>query len=123
MNILKKLSALLYIALITGIARADQVDVLPNLPTGESAVAGGLEGYIVDIYRFSLYIGGFLALGAIVWGAIEWTTSGGNPSKLAEAKDRIMSAIYGLILLLAAYLILFTINPDLVTLKPLIAPK
>ncbi|MDP3901647.1 MAG: pilin [bacterium] len=78
-----------------------------------------ISACIQSIYNFSVYIGGFLAMAAIVWGAIEWTTSAGNPSKLSEAKDRITSAVYGMILLLAAYLILNTINPQLTELKPL----
>jgi hypothetical protein len=41
----------------------------------------------------------------------------GEPAKLGEAKDRIRSAFFGLILLLGSWLILNTINPQLTTLK------
>lgn len=73
--------------------------------------------YISIIYKYSLGVGGLLALGVIVFGAVLYTTSAGNSSKQEEAKKWILGAIYGLLLLLAAYLILYTINPDLVKLK------
>jgi hypothetical protein len=41
----------------------------------------------------------------------------GEPAKLGEAKDRIRSAFFGLILLLGSWLILNTINPQLTTFK------
>jgi len=44
-------------------------------------------------------------------------TSAGSPAKISEAKDRIGSAILGLIIILASFLILKVINPDLITLK------
>jgi hypothetical protein len=50
-------------------------------------------------------------------GAIMYVASAGNPSRMGDAKDRIMSAILGIIILLASFLILRTISPDLVNFK------
>ena len=73
--------------------------------------------YILMIFRFSLALAGLLALGIIIFGAIQYTTSAGNVARQQDAKDRITSAIYGIILLVGATLILTTINPDLALLK------
>ena len=59
----------------------------------------------------------FLAVGVIVWAGLRYTLAAGNPSTQSDAKDQILQAILGLILLFGAYLILYTINPNLVNLK------
>ena len=43
-----------------------------------------------------------------------WLTAAGNTAKVTEAKSRITNAVFGAIILLSAYLILYTINPDFV---------
>ncbi len=81
-------------------------------------------GTIVNgFYQFALLIGGILAFGAIVYGGVRYMTSAGNPSGQHEAKEWILSALIGIILLVGAYLILNTVNPnlthlDLPTLQP-----
>ena len=74
-------------------------------------------GYIARIYQFSLMIAGLVAFGSIIFGAIQYILSAGSIVNQGEAKDRITQAIVGLLLLLGAYLILYTINPDLVKLR------
>lgn len=89
---------------------------------GEKALQPGqtvqsIAEYINSIYLFALGIAGITALGVIVFGAIEYTISAGFPSRQKDAMDRITQAVFGLILLFASWLILYTINPNLVTLK------
>src|SRR3989344_2071201 len=72
------------------------------------------------VTRFIPFLLAFAALAAfvqIVFGGILRATSGGNPSAIGDANDRIWMAILGLVLALSAYLILNTINPDLVSLR------
>lgn len=78
-------------------------------PTSE-----GLPGFIKYIYLFALGAAGFVALLAILIGAIMYVFSVGNPSKAADAKDRILSALLGILILLASVMILQIINPDLI---------
>ena len=73
-----------------------------------------LPEIIKYIYLFSLGIVGFAALISMLIGAIRYITSAGNASKAEDAKDQMTQAILGIIILLAAVLILRTINPDLV---------
>ncbi len=71
--------------------------------------------FIVDIYNVALSLGGFLAFGAVVYGAILYSTSAGNPSGQSEAKEWITQALVGLTLLFGAFLVLQTVNPKLTT--------
>ena len=73
--------------------------------------------YVTRLYQFGLMIAGFAAFASIVYGAIKYILSAGIVSMQQDAKDQITSAILGLILLLGAFLILFTINPELVNLR------
>jgi len=72
--------------------------------------------YIARVYQFGLMIAGLAAFGMIVFGALEYVLSAGNMASQEDAKDRITQAVFGLVLLLGAYLILYTINPNLVSL-------
>jgi len=69
------------------------------------------------LYYFIVSISGFAAFAMLVRGGFMWLSSAGNPSVLSEAKDIISSAILGLIIVLASFLILQVINPELTTLN------
>lgn len=72
---------------------------------------------IARAYQFALSFGAVLAFGAIVYGALKYAIARGNPAGQSDAKDRITQALLGLLLLLGAYLILRTVNPELVALR------
>ena len=75
-----------------------------------------LQTYLSAIYKFGIAIVALLAVVMIAVGAFMYiVTSAGNASKLANAKEIITSAILGLVMALLAWLILFVINPDLVS--------
>jgi hypothetical protein len=74
------------------------------------------SGLINRFYQIALGLAGAAALGVLIYGAILWTVSGAVSTK-KDAMDWIFAAIWGLVLLLAAYLILYTINPELIKLK------
>lgn len=58
-------------------------------------------------------IAGILAFIMIVFAGFQYLTAGGNASQQKDAQERIANAIIGLILLFSFYLILHTINPDI----------
>ncbi len=62
-------------------------------------------------YRYALALVGVAAVAMIVYGGIRYAISGGG------ALDIIKSAIFGLVLLLGSYVLLNTINPDIVNLS------
>ena len=74
-------------------------------------------GYIARLYQFGLMIAGLAAFGSIIYGSLLYVLSAGNVGNQQDAKDQITQALLGLALLLGAYLILYTINPELVNLK------
>ena len=73
--------------------------------------------YIKYIFTFSIAIAGLVAFGALIYGGFRYITSAGAPTTQTEAKDQIFAGIIGLVILLSSYLILTTINPQLVLLK------
>ena len=98
--------------LVTGQALA--VDIQTNIPGVTEAE--GVGGSVAGFYKFALAISGVLAFGAIVYGGIQYTLAAGNPSGQSEGKKWVEGALIGLLLLLGAYIILNTINPDITTL-------
>ena len=72
--------------------------------------------YIQWLYNYSIGIISLLALLAIMIGGFYWIMAGGSASRVSEAKSWISAAISGLALALTSYLLLFTINNELVKL-------
>lgn len=70
------------------------------------------------LYEWGLFIGGLAVFIALLIGGFLYLTSVGDPGKMREAKDRISSALIGLVILFSIYLILNTINPELTVLTP-----
>lgn len=97
---------------LTEATKYNLIEPLPGIPS--------VLDFPDFISRFVPFLLAFAALAAfvqIVFGGILRATSGGNPTAISDANDRIQKAILGLILALAAFLILYTINPDLVSLR------
>lgn len=76
----------------------------------------GVADLVNRIYLYALGLIAVFALGAIIYGAILWTTSAGNPSRIGTAKSWITGALLGLVLLLGAVILFNEINPNLNTL-------
>lgn len=73
--------------------------------------------YIAGIYNYGLSIAGILAAIVLMAGGLLWLVSGGDASKITQAKDLILGAITGLIILMTSYILLIQINPELVKMK------
>ena len=92
------------------------ITINSNLP-GASPASEGVPGFVSNFYSFALIAAGILAFGAIVWGGIKYATGRGNPSEESDGKSWITSALLGLLLLAGAYVVLKTINPELLNLQ------
>ena len=99
-------------------APASAVTISPAIPGMTTAATSSTPPgvFVGGFYNFALMIGGVLAFGAIVYGGILYAASAGNPSKQSEGKELVKGALFGLLLLAGAYLILYTVNPNLVNL-------
>ena len=73
--------------------------------------------YVKQIIRFGFATIGILALFMLSVGAYQYLMAAGNLAKVESAKETVSSALLGLILGLASFLILRTINPQLVSLQ------
>jgi len=98
-------------------AHATTISISPNIPGLTNVSTAGPAGWVAGFYKFALIFAGILAFGSIVYGGFKYATSAGNASKQAEGRSWIWSALIGLLLLAGAWLILYTINPNLVKLQ------
>lgn len=76
-----------------------------------------LAQYIGAIYNYGMAIAGILATIVLMGAGVIWLTSGGDSGKITQAKDLISGSVAGLLILVVSWVILNTINPDLVQLK------
>lgn len=83
-----------------------------NLGDGNPS-AGTLPGFINTLYTVGVSIASVLAIVFIFYAGFTYTTSSSADGKTA-AKRRIQAALGGLLLALGSYIILRTINPQLV---------
>ncbi len=90
---------------------------LPNIPGGQLPVGQELPSYIRYLFIFGLGAIAILALAQMIIGGIQYILAAGSVVKHEDAKDTIQQALLGLGLLLVSYLLLNTINPDLVNLR------
>ncbi len=90
----------------------------PSVPGQESiTVSSGLPEYVKYIFSFAIAFSGILFFFILIKGGFLYYTSLGKPAQILEAKENLKSSILGIIILLSSYLILFTINPELVNLS------
>lgn len=96
---------------------AQSVDVGTfNAKTGRMS-SDLLAKYIQAIYNYGMAIAGILAAIILMAGGVLWLTSGGDASKIGQAKELIFGSIIGTGILFGSWIILNTINPDLLKLK------
>ena len=72
-----------------------------------------LPDYAKYIFNFGVGISGIVVFIVFVYAGIKYLTSGGNPSKISDSKNQMVSALIGILVILGSYLILTTINPQL----------
>jgi len=91
----------------------------PNIPgvVKPEYISTGLPEYVNYIFRLAVLLIGLVIFGVVVYNGINYLTSAGEPAKLGAAKSGISNGFLGAIILLSAYFIFNTINPQLVELK------
>lgn len=84
-------------------------------PATPSRPANNLGSAIESFYTWSIGIVGLLVFLVFFQAGFTWlVTAAGDPGKIRVSQDRMWNAVLGAILLFSAYVILRTINPDLV---------
>ncbi|MGD0977228.1 MAG: pilin [Minisyncoccia bacterium] len=83
---------------------------LPDFSTSQN-----IGDFMGSIYSFSITIVGILIFVRFLWGGFLYLTAAANPGNIHKAQDIMKNAVIGAIILFSAYLILYVINPDLVS--------
>ncbi|OGC78824.1 hypothetical protein A2852_01610 [Candidatus Adlerbacteria bacterium RIFCSPHIGHO2_01_FULL_54_23] len=130
---MKKLFVLFFLFFIAAPAYADiSIPGLQTQPTGrqgitytpleplpgidQSGTNPNFAAFLGGFFTLLLTIGGIVAVGTLVIAGIIYMTSE-VIGKKEEARKRIQNAVWGLLILISSYLILNTINPDLLAFK------
>ena len=87
-------------------------------PSFTSFSAESLAKYILYLYNLGLIVAVSLSFFSLVMGAVLYQSSIGNVDKMINAKEQMLSAIFGLLLLLSSYLLLKTIHPHFLLISP-----
>jgi len=78
-------------------------------------VTTSVPDYVAYLYYALIGISGLLALGVLISGGLQYILSSGRPDEIKNAKDRIFAALLGLLILFGSWILLYSINPSLVT--------
>ena len=85
---------------------------------GEQLGAGAsLPDLIRYLFLFSLILSALIAVASLAYGGFVYIISTGKPNVTADAHKQMTAGILGLIILFCSWLILYTINPDLLNLQ------
>ncbi len=76
----------------------------------ESDKEGAFGTWISGLLSAMMIVGALLLLVYLLWGAIEWITSGGDSGKVQKARDKMTQAAIGLIVLAASLAIFMAIQ-------------
>jgi len=99
-------------------AQSKEYKLLEPIPGFQGGVSSSNpEKYIETLYWYALGLAVVLAVLMLVVGGLEYTTSFASESNKGKAKARIENALIGLVIALTSYLILYTVNPEMATLK------
>jgi len=105
---------------LVNISFAQDVYFLQPVPSpggtiGSTIGSNVLSTYLINLFNLSIGASAILAVLMIVVGGVQYVGSSVSPSQKQAAIETIQGAVLGLLIVLGAYAILFTINKDLVT--------
>lgn len=92
---------------------------IPGQPQIIEIDGDSLGLYIANLYKFAVGALAIISVVMIMIGGFQWLMSAGRSEHVTSAKDKIFNAIIGLVLALTSYLLLNTINPNLVKFQSL----
>jgi hypothetical protein len=84
-----------------------------------SLVTSYVGDYIGTIYSFSVIAISIIAVTMIAISGLQWSASLGNAQAINAAQERIKQAVIAIVLSAGSFVILWTVNPNLVTFKNL----
>ncbi len=79
--------------------------------------------YFARLFRWGVWALSIVAVIMIMVAGFQWMTAMGNPNKIGKAKSKISDALFGLLLILGASLLLGFVNPNLTVFRPIVVGK
>ncbi len=100
--------------LFTGSVFAQAIDIQPPVGSAQNIKVEQVPQFIVSIL---FVIGIVIAVAFLIYGGIKWILSGGDKTAVENARNHIVAAIVGLVIVIAAFFILNTVI-TIITGKP-----
>jgi hypothetical protein len=94
----------------------DDLSIPLNVSIGPLQVTSGYGEYVQVVYQWMAGVAILFAIVMILIGGLQYSMAAGS-GETAQAKKRITNSVIGLVLVLCTYLILYTVNPQLVKLQ------
>jgi hypothetical protein len=89
--------------LMTTASQVMAIDVGPiNVGKGYASNFGNMFSSMLNVV---MLVAALLVFAYMIWGGIEWITSGGDKSKAESARNKLTAAIIGLVIVAASYAI------------------
>ncbi|MFA6814363.1 MAG: hypothetical protein GX943_01500 [Candidatus Pacebacteria bacterium] len=92
---------LLPIKVVMAAAAFDNINIEPG--TGYATNFGTMFSSILNVV---MLVAAILVFAFLIFGGIQWITSGGDKNKAEEARNKITAAIIGLIIVAASYAVI-----------------
>lgn len=87
--------------------------------SGDTLSCNGIAGYITSIYEWLIRLAIVLGVLTLTLAGYFWMTAHGDSKQIDKAKTMVKNTVYGIVLALGSYTLLWAINPDLVQLQGL----
>ena len=115
----KTIKSVLLIVIICTVLSSFMLGPITVFAADDAGSTGGIAKTPMNLISVLIWwafrLAGILAFTMIVYAGFQYLVSGGNTAQQKDAQERIMNAIIGLVLLFAFYIILHTINPDILS--------
>ncbi|MEA1962842.1 MAG: IPT/TIG domain-containing protein, partial [Patescibacteria group bacterium] len=98
----------LFAAVDFALAQDIGIDYAGNLGLQETSETD-VKAFIVNIIRYVLTFLGIIAVVMVMYGGFVWMTSNGHPDRIQKAKNILIAAVIGLIIVLSAFAIVIFI--------------
>ena len=109
MNKLQKISTSAGLA-ATSLAMSAQTvfanNTIGQIDIPDQGYASSIGSLLSSILNLVMLVAAILVFTYLIWGGIEWITSGGDKGQTEKARNKITAAIVGLIVLAASYALL-----------------
>jgi len=123
-KILLSIIALTAFVLSSPETSAQALNFTQNVQIGDTNLSGPIGSgslglYLQTIYKYAIGAVGILATVVMMFGGVMWITAAGSNERVSSAKAWIGASLTGLVLTLSSYTILYLVNPNTLTFRPI----